>query len=308
MEHIPVLLKKSIEGLNIKPGGIYVDGTVGCGGHAREIAKRLGTGRLIGIDRDSEAITEARIQLAEFKNRITFIHGNFRDISKFLCSESIEAVDGMLFDLGVSSPQLDDPERGFSYMRDAFPDMRMDARDELTAFEAINSWQEDKLRKIFYEYGEERYSRHIAGAIIKKRAIAPINTTFELNDLIISAVPASARREKQHPSKRIYQALRIAVNDELGSIAEMLDTAPDMLKQGGRICVISFHSLEDRLVKNSFAVRDKGCICPKDIPVCVCGKTPTLKVITRKPVTVSQKESEANPRARSAKLRIAEKL
>jgi 16S rRNA (cytosine1402-N4)-methyltransferase len=308
MEHTPVLLQESVDGLNIKPDGIYADGTTGRAGHAREIVKRLDTGRLIAIDRDYDAILEAKALLSGFEEKIIFIHGNFRDISSILSTEGIEAVDGMLFDLGVSSPQLDDASRGFSYKQDARLDMRMDKSEDLTAFEAVNSWQEDKLRKVFYEYGEERYSRSIAYAIVKRRTDAPISTTFELNDIITSAIPAAARREAQHPSKRCFQALRIAINDELGAVAEMLDCAPLKLKRGGRICVISFHSLEDRIVKNSFATYAKTCVCPKDIPVCVCGVKPMLKVITRKPITAGKEEAERNARARSAKLRIAERL
>jgi len=308
MEHTPVLLHESIDGLCIKPDGLYIDGTTGRAGHAFEIVKRLGTGQLIAIDRDHEAINEAKKQLSGFEDHITFIHGNYRDLTKLLNDAGIRAADGMLFDLGVSSPQLDDARRGFSYMQDARLDMRMDKRDELTAYDIINSWQEDRLRKIFFEYGEERYSKSIASAIVRKRAYAPVSTTFELNDIILSAIPAAARREPQHPSKRCYQALRIVVNDELGALAEMLGSAPSMLNRGGRLCVISFHSLEDRLVKQTFASRAKGCICPKDMPVCACGIVPELKVITRKPLIAGNEERESNTRARSAKLRIAERI
>jgi len=308
MEHIPVLLHECINGLNIKPEGIYVDGTLGRAGHALEIVKKLSVGRLIAIDQDEDAIHEAGEVLSEYKDRITFIHGNFKDIARFLDEAGVEKADGMLFDLGVSSPQLDNAARGFSYMKDAPLDMRMDKSGSLTAFEAVNNWPEDKLRKIFFEYGEERYSKSIARLIVKKREIAPIETTFELANTIISMIPAAARGEAQHPAKRCFQALRIAVNDELGSISSMLDAAPSLLKPGGRICVISFHSLEDRLVKRSFVSGKKGCTCPRDIPVCVCGLTPTLKLITRKPLTVSADEAKLNPRARSAKLRIAERI
>jgi len=307
MEHTPVLLDECIEGLDIKPDGIYVDGTLGRGGHAREIAKRLGkTGRLIAIDRDTHAINEAKVNLSEFVDKITFVHGNFGDFQKIL--SDVQAVDGMLFDFGVSSPQLDDPERGFSYMHNAPLDMRMDKDDAITAFEVVNNWPEEKLREIFFKYGEERYSGQIARAIVKKRGEKPIGTTFDLNEIIVSAIPPKARREKQHPSKRCFQALRISVNDELGSIERMLTVAPEMLKTGGRICAISFHSLEDRLVKTAFAARVNGCSCPKDAPVCICGFAPTLKLITRKPITPGVGEIEKNPRARSAKLRIAEKI
>jgi len=308
MEHTPVLLRESIDGLNIDPGGVYVDGTLGRGGHAREIAKKLGSGRLIAIDRDADAIRESRELLSEYKNRVTFVHGNFSDVANILAAEGIDKADGMLFDLGVSSPQLDDTDRGFSYMHDAPLDMRMDRRDERTAFEVVNTWPEEKLRKIFYEFGEERYAKRIARMIVDRRASGLIETTFDLNTVIAAAMPAAARREAQHPSKRCYQALRIAVNSELDSIKDMLEAAPDALKPGGRICVISFHSLEDRLVKNSFAARSNGCICPKDFPVCACGFVQSLKIITKKPITPNGDESDANPRARSAKLRIAEKI
>ena len=308
MEHTPVLLHECIDGLNIKPDGIYVDGTLGRAGHAAEIAERLTEGRLIAIDRDEDAIIEAEEMLAKYKDITTFVHGNFKNIKKILNEEGVEKVDGMLFDLGVSSPQLDKSERGFSYKQDAGLDMRMDKNESLTAFEVVNNWREEDLRKIFYEYGEERYSKSIARAIIRQRAIAQIDTTFKLNDIIFSAIPAAARREAQHPSKRCFQAIRIAVNNELGSIKEMLDAAPQLLKQGGRLCVISFHSLEDRLVKRAFTAGVRGCDCPRDIPVCICGKKPTLKLITRKPVLADEFEINNNPRARSAKLRIAEKL
>jgi len=308
MEHTPVLLQECIVGLNIKPDGIYVDGTLGRAGHAVEIAKRLTTGRLITIDRDEEAISEAEDLLSLYKDHTTFAHGNFKDIKRILNENGLEKTDGMLFDLGVSSPQLDNAKRGFSYKKDAGLDMRMDKTDSMTAYEIVNNWKEEDLRKIFYQYGEERYSKSIARAIIKRRTLAPIDTTFQLNDIITSAIPAAARREAQHPSKRCFQALRIAVNDELGSISEMLNIAPSLLNPGGRLCVISFHSLEDRLVKRAFAACAKGCICPGDIPVCICGLKPTLKLITRKPVIADKTEANVNPRARSAKLRIAERI
>ena len=303
-----MLLRESIDGLNIKPGGVYVDGTAGLGGHSTEIAKRLGSGRLIAIDRDADAIFAAGAALAGYSGLVTLVHSGFEDISGILDGCGVDAADGMLFDLGVSSPQLDDSRRGFSYMRDAPLDMRMDRRDELTAHQVVNLWPEDKLRRIFYEYGEEKYARLIAGAIVKKRAAAQIGTTFELNDIIFSAIPAAARREPQHPAKRCFQAIRIAVNDELGCLEKMLDAAPRRLNKGGRLCVISFHSLEDRLVKNSFLAGAKGCVCPKDFPVCICGIKPTLKMITKKPIIPGEAESSGNPRARSAKLRIAERV
>lgn len=308
MEHTPVLLRECIDGLNIKPDGVYIDGTLGRGGHAREITARLSSGRLIAIDRDADAITEAKELLSGLGCKITFVHGNFKDISAILESHKIEAADGMLFDLGVSSPQLDDTMRGFSYSGDARLDMRMDRQDGLSAHEIVNSWPEDKLRQIFFDYGEERYARQIARAIVGKRGEKPIDTTNELSDAIISAVPAAARRESQHPAKRCFQAIRIAVNDELGSIAQMLASAPAKLKPGGRLCVISFHSLEDRLVKNAFNDFAKSCVCPKDFPVCVCNASQDLRVVTKRPITPSKDELDNNPRARSAKLRIAEKV
>ena len=308
MEHRPVLLKQCIDGLLIKPGGVYVDGTLGRCGHALGIAGRLTTGRLIAIDRDADSISEADRLLSGHRDKITLVHGNFTDLPGILDRNGVELADGMLFDLGVSSPQLDDGERGFSYMRDAPLDMRMDKQGELTAYHAVNNWEEGRLRKVFYEYGEERYAAQISRAIVNKRSSRPITTTFDLNSVILSAIPAAARREAQHPSKRCFQALRIAVNDELGSITTMLGAAPDRLKVGGRLCVISFHSLEDRLVKTAFAARAIGCTCPKDFPVCVCGVAPTLRVVTKKPIIPDDEEVEANPRARSAKLRIAERV
>ncbi|MCL2044770.1 MAG: 16S rRNA (cytosine(1402)-N(4))-methyltransferase RsmH [Oscillospiraceae bacterium] len=308
MEHTAVLLEESIQGLCINPDGIYVDGTLGRGGHTAQIAKMLSKGRIIAIDRDREAIEESTQILSKYENIIHYVYGNYKDITKILDELGVELVDGMLFDFGVSSPQLDDIERGFSYMNDAPLDMRMDREDALSAYEAINTWSEDRLRQVLYEYGEERYARSIAKAIVVKRQVEQINTTFQLNDIIISAMPAKARREAQHPAKRSYQALRIAINDELESIKTMLQYAPDRLKAGGRICAISFHSLEDRLVKQEFNNRAKGCQCPKNMPICVCGIEKTLKIITKKPITPSEEEQERNPRSRSAKLRIAERI
>ena len=308
MEHLPVLLEECIAGLCIKPGGIYVDGTLGRAGHSVEIAKRLDGGKLLAIDRDADAIRDASDVLSPYSGEVVFIRGNFADLSSLLVGAGADKADGMLFDLGVSSPQLDKGERGFSYMKDAPLDMRMDLRDGESAYDLVNGFSEDRLKKIFYEYGEERYSASIARAIVKKRCEREIKTTFELNRIILTAIPAAARREAQHPSKRCFQALRIAVNNELGSIEKMLEQAPDCLNTGGRICIISFHSLEDRLVKNAFAANSNGCTCPRDFPVCVCGFKPKLKLITKKPVVPGNKEISLNPRARSAKLRIAERL
>lgn len=306
--HRPVLLHECIQALNIKPGGIYVDGTLGGGGHSEAIAERLDSGRLIAIDRDERAIENATRRLAPLMDRITIVHGNFRDLGKILNRLGVKAVDGMLFDLGVSSPQLDEAERGFSYMTDAPLDMRMDESESLTAAEIVNTWPEEKLRRILYDFGEERYAPRIVAAIVKRRAEKRIETTFELVEIIKKAMPPSALRENQHPAKRTFQAIRIAVNDELEAISEMLETAADRLNPGGRLAVISFHSLEDRIVKNAIAAREKGCTCPRDFPVCTCGFVQTLKSVTKKPIVPGEEEISSNPRARSAKLRVAERV
>jgi 16S rRNA (cytosine1402-N4)-methyltransferase len=308
MDHVPVLLKECIEGLSIRPDGIYVDGTLGRAGHAAEIAKRLDAGRLVGIDKDEAAIEAARKLLSGFGDKVTLVRGDFRDIGAIMDSLNIPKADGMLFDLGVSSPQLDDATRGFSYMSDAPLDMRMDQSAALSAYNIVNEWPESELKRILFEYGEERYAPRIAALIAKKRGDKKIGSTLELADIIRSAMPGKALREKQHPAKRSFQAIRIAVNDELGSVEEMLKTAPDRLNPRGRLCVISFHSLEDKLVKYAIAKREKGCTCPPDFPVCVCGFVPTLRSVTKKPITPGDAETEQNPRSRSAKLRIAERI
>ena len=305
--HVSVLLHECIDNLNIRPDGIYVDGTLGMGGHSEQIAARLTTGKLIGIDRDETAIERAGARLAPFGDRVQLVHGNFRDAAAILDRLGIDAVDGMLFDLGVSSPQLDESERGFSYMHDAPLDMRMDATEGLSAWNVVNEWPEGELKRILYEYGEERYAPRIAGAIVRARAQQPIATTMELVDVIRSAMPGAALREKQHPAKRSFQAIRIAVNDELEAEREMLLTAMDRLAPGGRLCVISFHSLEDRIVKTAIREREDGCTCPRDFPVCVCGFVQTMKTVT-KPITASEEELNDNPRARSARLRVAERI
>lgn len=307
-KHVSVLLDECIENLAIKPDGIYVDGTLGLGGHSYEIASRLTTGRLIGIDRDETAIARAGERLAPFAGKITLVHGNFSDTASILDDLGIDAVDGMLFDLGVSSPQLDEAERGFSYMNDAPLDMRMDRSEGLTAYDVVNDYSADRLNRIFWDYGEERYARRISAAIIAAREKKPVETTFELVDIIKGALPAAALREKQHPAKRCFQAIRIAVNDELGAISVLMDTAPDKLKLGGRLCVISFHSLEDRIVKSGIAARENGCTCPREAPICTCGFIKTLKSVCRKPILPGADEIERNPRARSAKLRVAERV
>ena len=306
--HYSVLLRESIDALNIRPDGVYVDGTLGLGGHSEQIAKRLTTGRLIAVDRDQTALERAGERLAPYAGRITFVHGNFRDLPRLLSENGAEKVDGMLFDLGVSSPQLDEAERGFSYMTDAPLDMRMDTSESLTAWFVVNKWPEEKLKRILYEYGEERYAPKIAAAIAARRAERPIDTTGELVDLIRGAMPAAALREKQHPAKRSFQAIRIAVNDELASISELMDNAAEALNPGGRLAVISFHSLEDRIVKSAIAAREHGCTCPREFPICTCGFKQTLKSITRKPILPSERELSENPRSRSAKLRVAERV
>lgn len=306
--HKSVLLDECIEALKLRPDGIYLDGTLGGAGHSYEIARRLTTGRLIGVDRDATALKAAAERLAPFASRVTTVHSNFSELDYILEELGIDAVDGMLFDLGVSSPQLDDAQRGFSYMADAPLDMRMNKDDTLTAAEVVNLRSQDELRRILYEYGEERYAPQIAAAIVRRREKAPIRTTLELVEVIRSAMPPQALREKQHPAKRSFQAIRIAVNDELGAVSKLMRTAFARLKPGGRLAVITFHSLEDRIVKSEMQLAAHGCTCPPEFPVCVCGKTPLIRIVTRKPIVSGARELEENPRARSAKLRVAEKL
>ena len=306
--HVSVLLDECIQALNIKPDGIYVDGTLGGAGHSSQIAARLTTGRLIGIDRDPKALKAAGERLAPYADRVTLVHSNFSQLDEVLDNLGIEGVDGILLDLGVSSPQLDEAERGFSYMADAPLDMRMNSEDSLTAHEVVNTWPKEELRRILYEYGEERYAPQIAAAIDRRRAEKPIETTLELVDVIRSAMPPAALREKQHPAKRSFQAIRIAVNDELGAVGRVLEVAVPKLNRGGRLAIITFHSLEDRLVKNGMAANAKGCTCPPNFPVCICGNKPKVKLISKKPIVSGAEELERNPRARSAKLRVCEKL
>ena len=306
--HVSVLLDECIQALNIKPDGIYVDGTLGGAGHSSQIAARLTTGRLIGIDRDPKALKAASERLAPYADRVTLVHSNFSQLDEVLENLGIEGVDGILLDLGVSSPQLDEAERGFSYMADAPLDMRMNSEDSLTAHEVVNSWPREELRRILYEYGEERYAPQIAAAIDRRRAEKPIETTLELVDVIRSAMPPAALREKQHPAKRSFQAIRIAVNDELGAVGRVLEVAVPRLNKKGRLAIITFHSLEDRLVKNGMAANAKGCTCPPNFPVCICGNKPKVKLISKKPIVSGPEELERNPRARSAKLRVCEKL
>ena len=305
--HKPVLLGPCIEALRIHPDGIYVDGTLGRAGHSREIAQRLTTGRLICIDRDQAAIEAARERLAPWLDRVTLVRSNFSELGDVLRQAGVSGADGMLFDLGVSSPQLDDASRGFSYMQDAPLDMRMDTSAALSAYEVVNTWSQEELRRILFEYGEERYAPAIARAIVRAREAAPVETTLELVEIIKSAMPPAALREKQHPAKRSFQAIRIAVNGELDALPPMLEAAVDGLNPGGRLAVITFHSLEDRIVKRTLADLAKGCTCPPEFPVCVCGRKPRVRLVNRKPVTADGAELADNPRARSAKLRVAEK-
>ena len=306
--HISVLLEECLEGLAIKPDGIYVDGTLGGAGHSSRIAAKMTTGRLIGIDRDPVALKAAGERLAPYADRVTLVHSNFCEIKQVLQDLQIPGVDGILLDLGVSSPQLDDAQRGFSYMADAPLDMRMNSQDSLSAYEVVNTWPQEELKRILYNYGEERYAPQIAAAICRKREAKPIETTLELVDVIRSAMPPAALREKQHPAKRSFQAIRIAVNDELGSVEKVMRDAVECLNPGGRLAIITFHSLEDRIVKTGMADAARGCTCPPNFPVCVCGNKPKVKLITRKPIISGDEELERNPRARSAKLRVCEKL
>lgn len=318
--HTSVLLRECIEGLAIKPEGVYVDGTCGGAGHSSEIAKHLTTGRLIGIDQDETAVAVATERLAPFGERACVVHSNFCQLEHVCRMLDIPRIDGFLADLGVSSYQLDTPERGFSYMADAPLDMRMDSRRQesdnpdvagessLTAYDVVNTYSEAELRRILYEYGEERFAPRIARRIVQAREAAPVSTTGELVALIKEAIPASAREGGHHPAKRSFQAIRIEVNGELDVIRPALESALELLNPGGRIAVITFHSLEDRIVKQTFADMASGCTCPKSLPICVCGKQPRVRIITKKPIIPCAEEQESNPRSRSAKLRIAEKL
>ena len=306
--HKPVLLEECLDGLNIRPGGVYLDGTLGRAGHSLEIVKRLAAGRLIAIDRDKAALDAAPARFGEYLDRVTLVQGSFGGLAGILASLNVDGVDGMLFDLGVSSPQLDDGSRGFSYLQDAPLDMRMDQSAPLTARDVVNGWSQEELKRVLWQYGEERYAGPIAAAIVRERGNAPIETTGQLAELIRSAMPAKACREKQHPAKRSFQAIRIAVNDELGELERLLECALEALNPGGRLAIISFHSLEDRLVKTAYARWARGCTCPPDFPVCVCGKTPRVKLVGRRPITAGEEELKENPRARSAKLRLAERL
>lgn len=307
--HVSVLLPECIENLNIKPSGVYVDGTTGGGGHSLEIAKRLTDGgRLICIDRDTDALKAAASRLADYADRITFVHSNYSELETVLRDLAVDAVDGVLLDLGVSSYQLDTAERGFSYMQDARLDMRMDRESALSAYEVVNEYPEEELRRIIYEYGEEKFAKNIAANIVKTRAAAPIETTLQLAELIKSSMPKGAREGGHHPAKRTFQAIRIEVNAELTGIPPVIKAAIAHMRADGRIAIITFHSLEDRIVKQTYASLAAGCTCPKQFPVCVCNNKPKVKIVNKKPIIASDAELEINPRSRSAKLRIAEKV
>ena len=307
--HRSVLLDECIESLNIRPDGVYLDGTAGGGGHSAEIARRLGDGGLlIAIDQDETAVAVVTERLSSFGLRARVVRNNFCELTEVCREQGIEKIDGLLLDLGVSSHQLDTPERGFSYQADAPLDMRMDKRKSLTAYEVVNTYSQEKLKKILFDYGEERFAPAIASAIVKQREKKPIETTAELSELIKYAMPPSAREGGHHPAKRSFQAIRIEVNAELDVIEPAIRGAVSLLRRGGRIAIITFHSLEDRIVKQTFSDLASGCTCPRDFPICVCGKKPSVKVITKKPILPSRLELEENPRSRSAKLRVAEKL
>jgi 16S rRNA (cytosine1402-N4)-methyltransferase len=306
--HITVLLHETVAGLNIKANGIYVDCTLGGAGHSRAILDQLKGGVLIGIDQDDKALKAAAERLTSDENHIVLVKSNFSRLAEILRDLGYSKVDGILFDLGVSSPQLDEAERGFSYQHDAPLDMRMDRSQPLTAHEIVNTWEEEELTRIIHEYGEEKFARKIARKIVERREKEPIETTLQLVEVIKEGIPAAARRSGPHPAKRTFQAIRIAVNQELEVFERTIHTAIDLLVPGGRVAVITFHSLEDRICKEAFTKRAQGCICPPDFPICTCGVRPDIRIINRKPITASETELELNRRSRSAKLRIAEKL
>ncbi len=305
-QHVSVLLNESIEQLNIKEDGIYVDGTLGGGGHSLDIVKRLTTGRLIGIDQDKNAIAAATKRLQDHLDKVTFVHDNFSNIANILEELDITGIDGMIMDLGVSSHQLDEAERGFSYMHDAPLDMRMDVRKDFSAYNVVNEYSAEELTDIIYKYGEDKWAKRIAEFIVQEREEKPIETTYELVSVIKKAVPKGARKDGPHPAKRTFQAIRIEVNGELAILDKTVDDVAERLNVGGRLCIITFHSLEDRLIKNAFRRQEDPCICPKEFPVCVCGKKPLGRAVTRKPIIPGDEELEFNPRARSAKLRVFE--
>lgn len=306
--HVPVLLGECLDGLKVRRNGVYVDGTAGGGGHSSLIAERLaGTGRLICVDRDAEAIEAAERRLAGYGN-VTLVHGNFADIASILDKLGVSAIDGALLDLGVSSRQLDTASRGFSFFKESALDMRMDQSQDLTAFHVVNSYDEDELTRIFRDFGEERYAKRIAARIASARSDKPIETTLELSDIIAASIPRDRWEKGKHPATRVFQAVRIEVNGELDILRDAVNAFADRLIAGGRLCVVTFHSLEDRIIKNAFQLMANPCECPRDLPVCVCGKQPVVRLVTRKPITASDIELDMNVRSRSAKLRVVEKL
>ncbi len=306
-KHVSIMLKECMEGLKINPNGIYVDGTLGGGGHTFKLLQYMDRGKVIGIDQDTDALEAAGKRLSIFEDKFVPVHSNYSEIIKVLEDLDIKAIDGFLLDLGVSSFQLDEAERGFSYMNDGKLDMRMNQNDDFSAYDVVNTYTERELTEIIRDYGEENWANRIAKFIVEARSEKPIETTFELVDIIKKAIPASARKDGPHPAKRTFQAIRIEVNNELGIIEKTIEDAISVMNKGGRVAIITFHSLEDRIVKNTFKKLATGCTCPPEFPVCVCGGKPQVKIITKKPILPSELEIEENPRARSAKLRIAEK-
>ena len=310
-KHVPVLLQETIKSLNVKENGIYIDGTIGGGGHSFEIAKLLRPekgAKLIGLDQDEDAIESSKNKLAPYQSLLSVVRSNYSNIKAVLDELNVEFADGILLDLGVSSHQLDEAERGFSYMDDAPLDMRMDRRNTLSAYEVVNGYSEHDLFRIIKDYGEDRFAQNIAKNIVKKREEGPIKTTFELRDIISASIPMKVKKTGGHPAKRTFQAIRIEVNHELDVLEDTLDTMIDILAPGGRLCIITFHSLEDRIVKTNFKRNEDPCTCPPDFPVCVCGKKSKGRVITRKPIIPTTEEMETNPRSKSAKLRVFEKV
>lgn len=307
--HVPVMLGECLDGLKIKADGVYVDGTVGGGGHSSEIVKRLSDkGRLICFDKDEDALKASGARLADFKDRVTFVHDDYKNMPERLNEMGVGKVDGILLDLGVSSYQLDNAERGFSYMKDAPLDMRMDRSQRVSAYEVVNTYGEDEIAKILFDYGEEKLARAIARKIVNRRSEKPIETTLELAKIVEDTYPAKTRWKYGHPAKRTFQAIRIEVNDELSSLGEAITAMARRLEKGGRMAVITFHSLEDRIVKTAFKELSLACTCPPDFPVCVCGKVQEVELVNKKPIVASEKELDENPRSQSAKLRIVEKL
>lgn len=307
-KHVSVMLNETVDGLNVRENGVYVDCTLGGGGHSSEVLKRLNnTGKLIGIDQDTDALKAAGERLKDYSN-VTYVHSNFEKVKEIIKELNPEGVDGIMADLGVSSYQFDNPERGFSYRFDARLDMRMDRDNPLTAYEIVNEYSENEIFRIIRDYGEDKFAKNIAKHICINRVNKPIETTFELNEIIKAAIPAKMREKGGHPSKRTYQALRIECNRELEVLENTLDDMIDCLKPGGRLCIITFHSLEDRVVKNNFKINENPCTCPPNFPVCACGKKSKGRVITRKPIVATEEELNVNSRSQSAKLRIFEKI